>query len=159
MARSSQAAAPRAVDRALVLLLIGAALLIGFSLLSLVLVRQRTPPLAPADTPEGVVQRFYQAAYAGDYAAAHALLSRSVAARVTPVELERRLSADLRNTQLRVLRVRSYGDSADVEIELLHVAPGGLFGAHEWREERTVVLRREDGQWRISEGAFYLPWE
>lgn len=157
MTRSSPAAAPRAVDRGLALLLIGAALLIGLSLISLVLMRQRTPPLAPADTPEGVVQRFYQAAYAGDYAAAHALLSRSVAARITPVALERQLRDDLRNTQMRVLQVRTYDNSADVEIELLHVAPGGWFGANEWREERTVVVQRENGQWRIREGAFYLP--
>ncbi len=148
--------APRA-DRGLWLLIAGALILVIAGLISIPLFRNRSVPLAPAGTPEGVVQRFYQAAYAGDYTAAYAFLSREARERLSIAELQQQLGSELRDSQARVGRATIHGDTATVEVTLTRYAPGGLFGSNEWTEQRQVLLQRESDGWRISSGAFYLP--
>jgi hypothetical protein len=144
-------------DRGLWLLIAGALILAIAGLISIPLLRNRAVPLAPADTPEGVVQRFYQAAYGGDYTAAYELVSHDVRERIAIADLQQQLSSELRDSQAHVGRATIHGDTATVEVTLTHYAPGGLFGSNEWTEQRQVLLQREDGAWRISSGAFYLP--
>lgn len=48
-------------------LIVSALALIAIGLESIPLMAWRTPTLAPVTTPEGIVQRFYAAAYRGDY--------------------------------------------------------------------------------------------
>ena len=154
---SQASGAPRRVDRGLLLLVGGALLLIAVGLASMALWGRRAPELAPATSPEGVVQRFYQAAYANDYATAHGFLAAETQARISANELQQQLSQQLRQTQMRVAETSVVGESATVQATITHSYPGGLFGSDEWTEQTSLVLNRAGDSWKIVSGPFVLP--
>lgn len=143
-------------DRAMILIVGGALLLIVLGLISIPFAARREPTLAPATTPEGVVQRFYQSVYAGDYQSAYDLLSEDTRARVSLLELQQQLSSELDNSQLRVGAVTDHGTTATVAVTLTYVQPGGIFGSGEWTRELEVLLRRDGDSWHIVSGPFYV---
>ncbi len=147
----------RRIDPALAAIVVGAIILIVAGLVAIPLAARRSPELAPETTPEGTVQRFYQTAYAGDYTTAYGYLSADVRAQLSAIELQQQLSSSLRQTQMRVISTLVNGDSATVRVALTHFQPGGLFDTSEWTEELDIVLKREDGGWKIASGPFYLP--
>jgi hypothetical protein len=75
----------RGIDRELALLIGGALLLIVAGLIAIPLAAGRQPALGPETTPEGVVERFYQALYRGDYSAAHGYFSADTQRRVADI--------------------------------------------------------------------------
>ncbi len=155
----STVAAParRRIDPLLAAIVGGAVLLIVAGLLALPLIAGREPALAPASSPEGVVQRFYQAAYANDFATAHGYLAAETQARISANELQQQLGQQLRQTQMRVAETSIVGDSATVQATITHSYPGGLFGSDEWTEQTSLVLNRDADSWKIVSGPFALP--
>lgn len=149
--------ASRKVDPLLAGIVVGAILLIMAGLLAIPLMARRAPTLAPETTPEGVVQRFYQAAYAEDYAAALGYLATETRAQLSALELQQQLGPQLRQSQARVIGTTVRDDAATVQMALSHVQPGGLFGSNEWTEQRDVLLQREGDAWKIVGGPFFLP--
>ena len=143
------------LDRGLAALILGALALIAVGLASIPLVSRSTATLAPETTPEGVVQRFYAAAYRGDYRLAYSFLGADAQRALTAVELQQQLSPDLQQSQVRVSDAIISDPSATVRVTLTHFQPDGLFGSQEWSTEREVLLQREGGAWKIAGGAFY----
>ena len=144
-------------DRGLAGLAAGALLLIVVALIAVPLAARRTPALAPAASPEGVVQRFYQAAYAGDYTAAYAFLSAETQRGLSLIELQQQLSASLQHSQVRAAASRLAGAQATVQVTLTHFGSDGIFGSSEWQEQREVLLAREGEEWKIVSGPFFVP--
>ena len=144
-------------DRQLIVLIVGALLLVAVGLVALPLIARRSPTLFPAATPEGVVQRFYQAAYAGDYAAAYALVSSDTRQQLSLVELQQQMSSELQHSQIRITRAQNIGDHATVWVTQTTVQPDGLFGSGELSFEREILLEREGEAWTISGGPFVVP--
>lgn len=149
--------AGRTFDRGLIALIVGALVLIVVGLISIPLLASRTPALAPATTPEGVVQRFYQAVYSGDYSAAYAFLSADTQREFTLIELQQQMSAELQQSQMRVGTTAVHDSSATVQVTVTHFVPGGPFGSNEWSEMREILLQRENDTWKIVSGPFYVP--
>jgi hypothetical protein len=147
----------RRIDPALAGIVVGDVILIVAGLIAIPLAARRSPALAPETTPEGVVQRFYQAAYAGDYAAAHGYLAAEARVQLSALDLQQQLAPQLQQTQMRVISTMVHDDSANVRVALTHFQPGGLFGSNEWTEELDIVLTREGQAWKIVGGPFYLP--
>jgi len=145
------------IDRNLAALILGALLLIVVGLIAVPLAARRTPSLAPATTPEGTVQRFYQATYNGDYSAAYAFLSGDTQRRLSLIELQQQLSVDLSRSQARISTTRVTDSHATVRVMLTHFSPDGVFGSNEWQEDREVLLQREGAVWKIVSGPFFVP--
>ena len=145
------------IDRGLVALILGALLLIAVGLIAVPLAARRSPSLAPVATPEGTVQRFYQAVYNGDYSAAYAFLSADTQRRLSLIELQQQLGVDLLRSQARVSTTRVTDSHATVRVILTHFSPDGIFGSNEWQEEREILLQREGAAWKIVSGPFFVP--
>ena len=143
------------IDRGLAALILGAVALIAIGLVSIPLVARSSLTLAPETTPEGIVQRFYAAAYRGDYRLAYSYLGADAQRALTAVQLQQQLSPDLQQSQVRVGAVTISDTSATVRVTLTHFVPDGLFGSQEWSDEREVLLQREGDVWKIAGGAFY----
>src|SRR5262245_30020369 len=77
----------RRIDPTLAGIVVGAILLIMAGLIAIPLAARRPAALAPETAPEGVVQRFYQAAYADDYATAHSYLDAEARAKLSATDL------------------------------------------------------------------------
>jgi hypothetical protein len=153
---SKALAAGRKFDPGLLVLIGGAAVLIVAGLVAMLLVSRRAPELAPASSPEGVTQRFYQAAYQGDYDTARQFLSADVQRSVSASELQSRMSDQLRQSQMHVGAAIMHGASATVPVTQTHFSQDGLFGPHEWSSDSEVQLVREGEAWKISNGGFYF---
>jgi hypothetical protein len=149
--------ARRRIDPALAAIVVGAIVLIIAGLVAIPLASRRAPDLAPETAPEGVVQRFYQAVYAGDYTAAHGYLAAETRAQLPELELQQQLAGQLRQSQARVAQTTTGADSTTVQVVITHFQPGGLFDSSEWTEQVDVVLKREGDSWKIVSGPFYIP--
>ena len=153
--RSPGANAARAgFDRSLLLIVGGAVALIVIGLVSTALLSRSTISPAPLTTPQGVVQSFYAAAYAGDYASAYKLLSPDTQRTISERELRERLSADLRQSQARVGAGAVQGDRATVPVTITHYTRDGLFGSDEWTYTQEVSLKRVGDSWQLLGGPF-----
>ena len=147
----------RRIEPTLAGIVVGGILLIVVGLIAIPLAARRPATLAPETTPEGVAQRFYQAAYADDYATAHSYLDAEARAKLSATDLQQQLGPQLRQSQMRVISTTIHGDTATVRVALTHFQPGGIFGSDEWTEERDIALKREGDVWKIVSGPFYLP--
>jgi hypothetical protein len=145
-----------AIDRGMTVLIVSALALIAIGLASIPLMAWRTPTLAPTTTPEGIVQRFYTAAYGGDYRLAYSYLGADAQRALAVVDLQQQLNPDLQRSQVRVGAATISDSSATVPVTLTHFSSDGLFGSQEWSTEREVLLQREGDAWKIVGGAFYL---
>lgn len=145
------------LDRKLTLVIGGALLLIIAGLIVLPLAARRQPTLAPETTPQGVVERFYQALYRGDYTTAHGYFSADTQRRVAVGELQQNLQGDLNNSQARTGTVEVNDASATVQVIFTHFSSGGLFGPNEWESENEILLQREGDTWRIVSGFGFFP--
>jgi len=107
------------------------------------------------NTPEGIVQRFYAAAYRGDYRLAYSYLGMDAQRMLSVVDLQQQLNPDLQQSQVRIGAATISDTSATVRVTLTHFSSDGLFGSQEWSTEREVLLQREGDAWKIVGGAFY----
>ncbi len=142
----------RGFDRRLIFLIGGALLLIVAGLIAVPLASQRTPTLAAETTPEGVVQRFYQALYAKNYSTAYDYIASETQQKVTLGEMQQSLSYTVDNSQFRTGDVSVDGDTATVVAKLTSYGGGSLFGSSQYTNEQTVLLRREGDGWKIVSG-------
>jgi hypothetical protein len=145
------------IDRKLALVIGGAVLLIVAGLIAIPLAAGRQPVLAPETTPQGTVERFYQALYRGDYSAAHGYFSADTQRRVAVGELQQSLQYEVQNSQARIGKVDVNDSSATVQVIITHFESGGLFGPNSWESENQLLLQREDDVWKIVSGFGFFP--
>lgn len=141
-------------SRWLLALAAGAILLVIVALVAIPLAGRQPAELAPASTPEGVVQRFFAAAYRGDYAAAYAMLDDTTRRDLTLAEFQSRLRYE-RDSEMRVDGVALHGETATVSVTVTHYSPGGLFGGDEWTTPYDLLLERDGDTWRIIGEPFW----
>jgi hypothetical protein len=145
------------IDRTLAFVIGGALLLIVAGLIAIPLAARRQPQLAPETTPQGVVERFYQALYRGDYNAAHAYFSADTQRRIAVGELQQTLQYELRDSQVRLGKVEVNDTSATVQVSITHFGQDGLFGSNEWESENEILLQREGDSWKVVSGFGFFP--
>lgn len=138
----------------LIALVAGALVLIVAALVTLAVGARREPTLAPASTPEGVVERFFAATYGGDYAAAYAMLSAKTRADTTLADFQARMQW-LRETEMRVEAATVHGATATVTITITHFTPGGLFNSGAWSDRYDMLLERDGDAWLIVGEPFW----
>lgn len=107
------------------------------------------PVLASTATPEGVVQRYYAAAYRGDYAAAYAMLSES-ARRERSLSEFQSIMRYQRASEMQIANVAIHGDTATVTVTLTYFSGDGLFGGSQWSNQTDLLLERDGETWRIT---------
>ncbi len=109
----------------------------------------------PADSPEGIVQRYLAASEDGDVPGAYAFFSSGVTSRLDLAEYERRVQFEWQaDGRRRVLfdRTTLGGERATVHLTVEVFLGGGPFGGGDtYRYARQVVLVREASGWRIDE--------
>lgn len=140
------------IDRGLALLVVGALILVIAGLVAIPLAARRAPALAPETTPEGVVQRFYQALYRDDYAAAYSFLSPETQRGLSLTRLQQELEYQIRDSQARTGAVTVNDGQATVEVSITRFGSGGLFGSSEWTSDQEVLLERAGTSWKIVSG-------
>jgi hypothetical protein len=145
------------------LLLIGAGLLgvVVVAALIVVLLGSREAAPLPADSPEGVVQRYLAAFEDGDYPAAYGYFSQTIREGMDEATYERsvREFGYAYDVSRRVLfdRTTLNGDRATVHLTVEEYYSGGPFGAGDtYRSSRMITLVREDGAWRIDDSLIGL---
>ena len=103
----------------------------------------------PADSPDGVVQRYARAVVEGDTDAARGYLTPDSAAECEPWEAG---TGDYRITLVgRTVR----DTTARVEVIVSEVVGGGLFGPDEYQSQEVFSLQRVDGGWKVEN----MPWQ
>lgn len=112
----------------------------------------RDPDLLDRDTPEGVVQRYAQAAIDEDYEQARGFLAEEVAERCTPARFRETWVPESVSLSLDEVDVR--GDEAEVRVHLRRVREPPPFGSGGYETTETFVLTRERGEWRLTD----TPW-
>lgn len=132
----------------------GALVLVVAALVTLAVAERRQPVLAPASTPEGVVERFFDATYRGDYAAAYAMLDAPTRQHRTLAAFQARAQS-LREAEVRVDAVAIHGQTATVTVTVTHFTPGGLFDSGAWSDRYDVLLERDGDTWRIVGEPFW----
>lgn len=156
-------ARPHAADRFLIAILVGLGILLVVALLSVLLLRQPGAVL-PADSPEGIVQRFYLALEERDYHRAYDLLGGQAAAQLTRDEFVR-YNADRQPYEgpqrVRIDDQRISGDFATVTVTVTHyTANAQPFSAgSEYSETETFSLHHDADGWRIGDLPYrYRPY-
>ncbi|GAC1546334.1 MAG: hypothetical protein NVS4B8_06940 [Herpetosiphon sp.] len=149
-----------AVDRSFVFLILGSIGLILVALISIPLLAQRPQVLAPADTPEGTVQRFYQAIYNEDYHTAYGFLTTKAQDKLSLDRFQQDMQGELKHSQMVVSHTSVHDETATVDITLHYVRSGGLFSDGSYDSSHSVLLTREGNDWKIARGPFYRSfWE
>jgi len=103
----------------------------------------------PADSPEGVVQRYTQALVDGDVDAALSYLPPDDAVACERWETG---SGDYR---LTLVRSTVRDSTARVEVIVSEVYGGGFLGPDEYQSDDAFDLTRVDGDWKIA----MMPWQ
>jgi len=131
------------------------------------LVTGRGGDLLPADSPEGVVQRYLRAVRKEEYAEAYGYLSSDLQRRCRVEDFAGRSYWPYteEDQQITLERSQTFDGSAVVTATVTHFDTEGVpFGASEYSYDRTFELKREDGQWRLTVtheywGPYeYCPW-
>ncbi|QTV79407.1 nuclear transport factor 2 family protein [Microbacterium sp. NIBRBAC000506063] len=141
-------AAPRA-SRLPLFIAIGTVVVIVVVALVVVLTRGGAAPLDES-SPEGVVQRYVQAVIDGDMAGAEQYLHPELTEKCDT--LEGYQPGDVRVTLRRTVE---RGDTATVDVIIVHSGGSGLFGPSEYQSDDRFALKRDGDAWRITE----TPWE
>jgi hypothetical protein len=134
-------------------LAVGALVLVVIALVAIPFA-SRPPELAPASTPEGVLQRFFDAIYRGDYLAAYTMLSNDTQHDLSLADFQARMRYQ-RESELRVDAVAIHGEMAMVSVTVTRYNPGDLFGGGEWSTQYNLLLERGGDTWRILGEPFW----
>lgn len=106
----------------------------------------RPPPELDVGTPQGIVQAYVRAVFDGEIAEAAGHITAESECGVE--DLERARAAD--SARVVLLDTRVDGDSASVEVEIVHSGGSGPFDGYEWSEETTFSLIRSGGTWQLT---------
>lgn len=106
----------------------------------------RSEPTFDPATPEGTVQGYLQAVFAGDDETAVSYLASD-----TECDTDD-LRRAMRNESARVVLrgVEIVGDEAEVEVDVTYTSQGGPFDAYEWTENQSFDLVREGERWALE---------
>ncbi|OGO51334.1 MAG: hypothetical protein A2148_10535 [Chloroflexi bacterium RBG_16_68_14] len=114
--------------------------------------------LLPADSPEGVVQRFLLALEDKEYREAHGYLSASTKKGCTLEDFARQASyQEVRDYHMTLEDTERLDDTAIVTARVTVFEPNVPFGASEYSYERTFDLTLEEGQWRLAWPDYWCP--
>jgi hypothetical protein len=130
---------------------VGAVVLLAV-LAGVVVANRASPDLNPG-TPEGVVQEYLKAVFAGDYPVAAGLLSPS--AGCNPSDL----AAGYLPASARIVLDHSAvnGDHAVVTVNVTEGTGGGPFDSGGYSHTERIIVQRESGIWKISGSPWLLP--
>jgi hypothetical protein len=152
-------------DRFLIGIFVGLAVLLVVVGVSVAVLRQPASDL-PADTPSGVLQRFYRAIEQQDYGKAYDYLADGMTHKPTRdrfVSYNLKSSDSNRQERVHIDSEKVYSDSATVKVSITHYyASGGPFGfggSGEFTTTDAFSLKREHGAWRITELPHYQTYE
>lgn len=137
-----------APSRTLLIGLIGAVLLVVIIALIAVFARGGAAEF-PADTPEGVVQRYSQAVADGDIETARTYLVPEIG------EGCERVSTGSEQHRVTLLETTETDDTARVRVIIVTTSGSGPFGANEYESEDAFGLARVGGAWLIDA----TPWQ
>lgn len=132
---------------ALIALLAGVGLVVVIALIAVF--ARGGPAEFPADTPEGVVQRYSQAVIDGDTATALTFLVPEVADSCT------RVPARSEDYRLTLLETTEREDTARVDVLIATVYESGPLGTSEYEYEEAFDLVKDGDTWLIDAA----PWE
>ena len=143
-------------------MIVVAALVVGS--VTIALVTGRDVDLLPADSPEGVVQRYLLALKNEEYAEAYNYLTSDLRDRCSLAVFVRRApSTRVRDTRLTLEETQKFGDNAFVRASITVVRPVSQLDfplrPSEYTYERTYNLKREAGKWRMAEPDWWCPPE
>jgi len=152
-------------DRFLWVIVGGALALVIAGIVSVAFVGRQGQEFLPDDTPEGVVHNYFLALQNGEYDRAYGYLSDSLEKKPSASEFAAQLRrmtdfpSGERSIGMKVEGVRlEDDDEAWVEVEVSEFSARGPFERSEYTRHETVILRLEDGQWRIVQ-YFYPYWQ
>ncbi len=143
-------------------MIVVAALVVGS--VTIALITGRDVDLLPADSPEGVVQRYLLALKDEEYAEAYEYLTSDLRDRCSLAVFVRRApSTRVRDTRLTLDETQTFGDTAFVRTSITVFRPVSQLDfplrPSEYTYERTYNLKLEDGQWRMAEPDWWCPPE
>jgi|SRR3990170_4952792 len=134
-----------------------AALLVGAVAIALVTNRGGVD-LLPADSPEGVVQRYLMAIEREDYQAAYDYLSSGLRVSCSLDDFVRRgYWPETGGDHVTLEKTQSFDGRAIVTARVTVFDPDVPFGASEYSYDRTFHLKLEAGQWRLVGPEFWCP--
>lgn len=114
--------------------------------------------LLPADSPEGVVQRYLLALEDKDYREAYSYLNASTKKGCAFEDFARQASyQEVRDSHMTLEDTERFDGSAVVTARVTVFEPDVPFGASEYSYERTFDLTLEEGQWRLARPGYWCP--
>ena len=118
-----------------------------------VFVANRASPDLNPGTPEGVVQEYLQAVFAGDYPVAADLLSPSSGCHASD------LAAGYVPESARIVLDHSAvnGDHAVVTVNVTEGTGGGPFDSPGYSHTERITVQRDGGVWKITGSPWLLP--
>jgi hypothetical protein len=123
---------------------------IALLVIAIVLAVQPTPQLDPA-SPEGTVQRYFQAVLDGDDELASSYLTSDLGDRCGASEFRHRSDEDL---GVVIVDTEARGDQVRVDVEITETYGSDPFGDSSYTFQETFILKEEAGRWLIAE----RPW-
>ncbi len=129
---------------------VGAVVLLA--VLAGVLVTNRAAPSLSPDTPEGVVQQYLKAVFAGDYPVAAALLSPSSGCKVSDVAA----AYAPESAQVVLDHTAVTGDHAVVTLKVTEGSGSGPFESSGYSHKERITVQREGGVWKIASSPWLL---
>ena len=129
---------------------VGAVVLLA--VLAGVLVANRAAPNLNPDTPEGVVQQYLKAVFAGDYPAAAALLSPSSGCDASDVAS----GYPPESARIVLDHTAVNGDHAVVTVKVTEGSGGGPFESSGYSHKERITVQREGGVWKITGSPWLL---
>jgi len=134
-----------------------AALLVGAVAIALVTTRGGLD-LLPADSPEGVVQRYLLAIESEDYQAAYYYLSSDLRVSCSLDDfVGRGYWPATRQDHMTLEKTQRFDDRAVVTARVTVFDPDVPFGTSEYSYDRTFHLKLEGGQWRLTGPEWWCP--
>jgi hypothetical protein len=132
----------------------GAVLTVAIIGALVVLLSGREPAVYEPGTPEAAFQSYLAAWEAGDHEAAYATFSYRIR-ESTPIATYRRMAGERgwqheQERRIALVDSRVQGDHASLDLRVDEFSPGAL-GGNRWSWDKTIILVREDGAWRIDD--------
>lgn len=108
----------------------------------------------PADTPEGAVQRYFQAVADRDTTEARSYLAPELATRCEELPQDSITNRGTRSFGVTLTGTEAKSDRTEVRVKLTESSGSPPFGGDSYSQDLLLQLRQVDGQWRFIES----PW-
>jgi hypothetical protein len=158
----------KGTDRFLIGIVAGVVVLVGV-VLALALLRPNQPGYQPDDTPEGVAHNYLLALQLDEYERAYGYLSPTLPGYPADAETFERDVQDNRwsfgyyddDVSLAIEAVNVTGDRAKIVVRKTEFYRGGLFDSGQHSTTFDMILRREEGAWKVADSDRYWAgcWE